>query len=169
MDAFRRTQNFPTWEFDKNANAQVSKGKIGKHTVTLVLPDTFMNNSGKALKKLKVALSKSSQLIVVHDDLDVPLRGLKISFARGSGGHHGLDSIIKELKSKNFVRFRVGISPVFSGVMEKPKGEGAVHNYLMQPFDEPQYKALVQLMKKIDDALLLTIERGYVHAMNACN
>lgn len=89
-------------------------GNFGSGTVILAKPQMFMNNSGKALSKLfvcqKIKKTKSySNLWVVNDDLDIPLGKIKIAKNRGSAGHKGVQSIIDQLKTKNFIRFRVGI------------------------------------------------------------
>src|ERR1700733_6443483 len=112
------------WKVDKKLSAQIAKVKIGKQTVTLVLPDTFMNNSGKSVKPLVTSIKSAEKLLVIYDDLDLPFGSAKISFNKSSGGHKGLESIIKNIKTEKFARIRVGISPVTpSGKIKKPKGE----------------------------------------------
>ena len=80
--------------------------------VILVKPQTFVNNSGKAVKSLtKNYKLKTKNLVVIHDDIDIPLGKIKVSVGHGSAGHKGVDSIIEELGTKNFTRIRVGIQP----------------------------------------------------------
>ena len=86
------------WKIDKKLNATISKVKIGKTPVTLVLPETFMNNSGKSVKTLVTSIKGAEKLMVVYDDLDIPFGTNKISFNKSSGGHRGLESIIKAIK-----------------------------------------------------------------------
>lgn len=75
-------------------------------------PGTFMNESGKAVKRLVATLKLSAdELIIVHDDIDLPLGKYKISFGRGSAGHKGVQSIIDALGTKDFQRVRMGICP----------------------------------------------------------
>ena len=97
------------WKYDKKLNGQTAKVKIGKTSATLLLPDTFMNNSGKSVKPLlvpgvtwdKKKVEKAAEkLVVVYDDLDLPFGSSKISFNKSSGGHKGLESIIKALKTE---------------------------------------------------------------------
>ncbi len=75
--------------------------------------DVYMNQSGdfvrKAVKKFKI---KPAELMIIHDDIDIELGKYKISFARNSAGHHGIDSIINSLGTKNFWRFRIGIGKI---------------------------------------------------------
>ena len=81
----------------------------------------FMNHSGKAVAKFIKSKKAAQNLIVVHDDIDLPLGTMKISYNKGTGGHRGLDSVVKAVKTKEFVRIRIGISPTTpSGKIKKP-------------------------------------------------
>ena len=111
------------WKADKKLFAQVAKIKIGKIPITLVLPETFMNNSGKSVKSLVTSVKQAEKMIVIYDDLDLPFGSSKISFNKSSGGHKGLESIIKTVKTEKFARIRIGISPTSpSSKMRKPQG-----------------------------------------------
>ncbi|MBI2642028.1 MAG: peptidyl-tRNA hydrolase [Candidatus Wildermuthbacteria bacterium] len=80
--------------------------------VRLLKPDTFMNNSGSAVKKEMQKLKiKSQNLLVIHDDIDIPLGKTKVSKGSGSAGHKGVESIIQALGTKDFTRIRIGILP----------------------------------------------------------
>ena len=85
------------WKLDKKINATTAKVKVGKTPVTLVLPETFMNNSGKSLKPFVTSAKSAEKLLVIYDDLDLPFGTNKISFNKSSGGHKGLESIIKNI------------------------------------------------------------------------
>ncbi|RJQ29857.1 aminoacyl-tRNA hydrolase [Candidatus Parcubacteria bacterium] len=75
-----------------------------------IKPTTFMNESGKAVASLgKLFRAKSSELLLVHDDSDLAIGTFKLSFGRNSGGHHGAESVIRSLKTKEFWRLRIGI------------------------------------------------------------
>ena len=125
------------WKEDKKLNATVAKVKVGNTPVTLVLPESYMNNSGKSVKPLITSIKGAEKMIVLYDDLDLPFGKSKISFNRSSGGHRGLESIIKNIKTEKFARVRVGISPVTpSGKMKKPSGEDAVLKVIMGKFKD---------------------------------
>ncbi|GAI34898.1 unnamed protein product [marine sediment metagenome] len=112
LDKFQRENDFPDFKFSKKFNALISEKNIGKEKIILAKPKTFMNNSGQSVKKITRYYSLPFiNLIVVHDDIDLPLEKIRISKKRGSAGHKGVESIIKELGNKNFVRLRVGIQP----------------------------------------------------------
>lgn len=126
-----------------------------KLKIKFLKPDTFMNLSGKAVAPFIKAKKDLKDLVVIYDDIDLPLGKIKISFNRSSGGHNGLGSIIKALKSEEFVRIRVGISPATpSGKLKKPSGEKAVLNFLLGEFKKPELETL----KKISKTVALAVE-----------
>lgn len=86
--------------------------KINSKEFYLVFPKVFMNNSGEAIKEaLEKFKAPPSQLLVIQDDSDLKIGKFKYSFGRGSAGHHGIESIFKQIKSRNFWRLRIGIAP----------------------------------------------------------
>src|SRR3989344_1386789 len=106
------------------------EGKKDKSKIKFLMPDNFMNNSGKAVAPLIKSKKDLKDLVVIYDDIDLPLGKIKISFNRSSGGHNGLGSIIKALKSEEFLRIRIGTAPAPpSGKKRKPKGEKGVLNF----------------------------------------
>ena len=162
------------WKADKKLNASVTKVKIGKSPVTLVLPDTFMNNSGKFLKAmfpLGLASGKQAEkLMVIYDDLDLPFGSAKISFNKSSGGHKGLESIIKALKTEKFARIRIGISPTnSSGKIKKPSGEETVMKVILGKFKPDELSELKKLTKRVSEALKTFVSSGLEKAMTGFN
>ncbi len=158
------------WKTDKKLNATVAKVKVGKTPVTLVLPETFMNNSGKSLKPLITSIKSAEKLMVIYDDLDLPFGTNKISFNKSSGGHRGLESIIKSIKTEKFARVRVGISPTTpSGKIKKPKGEDAVTKVILGKFKEEEIKELKKLSKSVNEALEVFVSEGLEKAMTGFN
>lgn len=158
------------WKLDKKLNATVSKIKLGSKPVTLVLPETFMNNSGKSVKPLITSLKSAEKLMVIYDDLDLPFGTNKISFNKSSGGHRGVESIIKAIKTEKFARVRVGISPKTpSGKIKKPKGEEAVTKVILGKFKEEEMKELKKLSKKLGETLETFVSGGLEKAMTGFN
>src|SRR3989344_3259362 len=86
-----------------------------KLKVKFLKPETFMNLSGKVVSPLVKIKKDLENLVVIYDDIDLPLGKIKISFNRSSGGHNGLQSVIRSLKSEEFLRIRVGITPTTPG------------------------------------------------------
>ncbi len=155
------------WKLDKKLGAEVAKGQIGKESVKFVLPNTFMNLSGKAVKPLIGSAKAAEKLIVIYDELDLPIGSLKISFGKNSGGHRGIESIIKALKTKDFVRIRVGISPTTpSGKLKKPSGEDAVIKFILGTFKKPELEQLKKQEKKIREAVEIIVTESKEKAMS---
>ena len=158
------------WKFDKKLNAQVAKIKVGKSPVTLVLPDTFMNNSGKAVKSLITSVKGAEKLVVIYDDLDMGFGAHKISFNKSSGGHRGLESIIKSLKIEKFARIRIGISPTTpGGKTKKPVGEDKVMKFILGEFKPEEITTLKKISKKVTLALDTFVTSGIEKARNEFN
>jgi len=108
LDTFARENGFPDFELSKKFKALTSE----KDNIFLAKPQTFMNESGKTAKKI-LAKNKDQvkEIIVVHDDIDLPVGKIKIVKERGSAGHKGVESIIKSIGNENLIRIRVGVSP----------------------------------------------------------
>jgi len=167
--------NAPEFEFNKKSNALVSENKIGKEKITLVLPETFMNKSGNAVSyfikpKLKTSKKGLENLVVVHDDIDLPLGTLKISYNKGTGGHKGLDSIVKAVKTKEFVRVRIGISPATcKGKIKKPEGEDKIIDFILGKFKPTEMDIIKKTFKKASEAIQTLVTEGRDKAMNLFN
>ena len=108
LDEFQKEHGFPEFTLLKKHTSLISKDILNETEALLAKPQTFMNNSGKAVRSF---MATKPNLIVVHDDIDIPLGKMKVSENRGSAGHKGVDSIIQALGTKNFTRIRVGIQP----------------------------------------------------------
>ena len=170
LEYFRKNKGFSEWEEKKKNKVLVSCGEIGKSKVVLLEPDNFMNNSGKSIAPIVTSAKKAEKLVVVYDDIDLPLGTFKISYNRGSGGHRGVESVIKSIKTKAFIRVRVGVAPVTpSGKMRKPKGEQKVLDFLMGEFKPKEMDALKRVSKNIAEALETIIIDGKERAMNVYN
>ena len=183
LEGLKKEKGFSDWEKKKELKALVSEGKLGGENVLLIEPDNYMNNSGESFIKLikikkKPSLFKkytcnreqAEHLVVVHDDIDLPTGALRISFNRGSGGHKGVESIIKNIKTRAFVRVRVGIAPVTpEGVARKPEGEDAVVRYVLKKFTETERKKIDQVTKNAASAIETIISDGRDKAMGEWN
>lgn len=142
----------------------------GKHKIKFLTPDTFMNNSGKAVAPLIKTKKDLKDLIVIYDDIDLPFGKMKISFNRSSGGHNGLASVIKSLKSEEFLRIRVGTAPATpSGKIKKPKGEKAVIKFILGEFKKSELETLKKLSKKVAEAVETIFTESKEKAMSLYN
>lgn len=134
-----------------------------------------MNNSGRAVKILinfyktaRTVLARPNfketwrGLVVIHDDIDLPLGKIKIVKNRGAAGHKGVKSIINEIGTKNFIRFRIGIKPKNL----KPKNAEA---FVLQKFTKEAEKIVKEIIEKTVEAIELTLKQGLEKAMNKHN
>lgn len=154
------------WREDKKANALVTKWG----PATLLLPNTYMNKSGSAVLKYVKSIKAAQELIVIYDDIDLPLGRIKISFNRSSGGHNGLKSIDSSIKTRSYYRVRVGIAAsTASGKTKKPKGEDEVISYLMKTFKPTEQDEFKKVTKKAILALEAILQVGPAAAMNEFN
>ncbi len=135
-DFLRKHFELPAWKLSKKHNAFVSIGEINGKKIILAKPQTCMNSSGSAVRSLMrlYGLGEES-LVVLHDDIDIPFGKIKISANSGSAGHHGVESVIEFLGTRNFTRVRVGIQPDQS----KPD---AVEEFVLQKFSQEELDAL---------------------------
>ncbi len=170
LEEFVKKNDFPDWVLDNKLKALSSQSKIGKEKAHLIEPETFMNKSGLSLQPIITSKKKAEELIVIHDDLDLPLGKFKISFNKSSGGHRGVESIIKAIKTEAFTRVRIGISPSTpSGKLKKPKGEKEVADFILGEFKKSEMEILKKVSKKVTDALEMLIIEGREKAMGEFN
>jgi PTH1 family peptidyl-tRNA hydrolase len=122
-------------------------------SIILAKPQTFMNLSGKAVLQIKKYFPEA-QLVVVHDDLDLPLGSIKIMKSISSAGHNGVQNIIDELGSSDFIRIRIGT--------QNPKTRGllAAEDYVLQKFTDEEFLVLSESLKKAKDAIECLLSEG---------
>jgi PTH1 family peptidyl-tRNA hydrolase len=170
LEKIAKANDFSDWKDDMKLKSLRSKGELSGEKVELLLPNTFMNNSGNAVAPLVDGPKKLKNLIVIYDDLDLPLGSLKISYDRSSGGHNGLESVIKRVKSREFVRIRIGVSPSTpTGKFRKPKGEDAVLKFLLGTFKEDELKIIKNMSKKVAEIIAMVGAEGKDKAMTLYN
>lgn len=160
------------WKQSSGTKALFFKDAILKKSALYLKPQTFMNNSGVAVfyaqnEKTKI---KSQDIVVIYDDIDLPLGSYKISYNRSSGGHNGVESIIKKIKTREFIRIRIGISPKTpAGKIRKPKGEEAILKFLLGKFKEDELKELKKISKKVTEIIEMIVVEGKEKAMSVYN
>ncbi len=153
VDFFAKENDFPEFELEKKYNSLVSK----KGVVLIAKPQTFMNKSGQAAKK--IAKNNKGQIILAHDDADLPVGKLKIVANRGSAGHKGVESVIKAVGNKNLVRVRLGIAT----------GKKSAEDIVLKKFSKKEMEEFQQCIKKSAKALNYFIENGLEKTMNEFN
>ncbi len=158
LDYIAKKNDFADFEVNKASNSLVAKGKIGKTTVILAKPQTYVNKSGESAKKLignwKLEIGN---LIVVHDDLDIPFENTKLSLGKNSGGHKGVESVMKALKTKDFYRLRIGTAKrALDKAREQSdkKRDEFVRNFVLSKFTPGEHDELKKIFKEGYDKLL---------------
>lgn len=135
---------------------------LGDRRILLAKPQTYMNNSGLAVVNLLEEYGiHPSEMLVVHDELDLPLGRLKLKFGGSSAGHHGIESIVKEIKTEGFYRLRVGIG--------RPQNKNKVVQYVLSPFSKEEEPLLYRVLERARECIIRSIEMSPEECMNFCN
>ena len=156
---FAKKNAFYEFEYEKKSNSLVAKNR----QTTIALPETLMNKSGNAAGKLIRPKKELPDLIVLHDDLDLPLGRFKISYSKSSGGHKGVESVMRALKTKNFVRIRIGVSP------KKKPPQKEIIKFIIGKFKPAELEIFKKVEKKVAEALEVLITDSLERAMSEFN
>ena len=163
-----------------NSEYAGTRHNVGKDFVEALAPklpkkakvaalNVYMNNSGGPIKKLIPSKAAAASLVVVHDELDLPLGRVKVSFGSSAGGHNGVKSIERALKTRDYVRVRVGISPsTASGKLRRPDAEKIV-DFVLGKFKTGEQDKLKKAKKIVAEALELIVTEGKDRAMTEIN
>ncbi len=169
LEIFTKKIGASDWKAGMKEKALLSKAKIGKNTVLLVMPETFMNKSGDSVKTLVKTKKDAMNMVVIHDDMDLPMGKFKISFNKSSGGHKGVESVIKAAKTQEFTRVRVGVCPTTpSGKLKKPQGDDIL-DFIVGPFKKPEAEVMKKTFKKVAEAIESIVTDGREIAMGKWN
>lgn len=151
--SYTKASEGENFQFSKKLNAETAKTRFADKPVVLAKPQTFVNKSGEAVRKLKLFYkAKPKEIIVVHDDLDIEFGNFKLSFGKDSGGHRGVQSIIDHLKTNKFWRLRIGtanrrLKTARDQSTLKQKKE-AVGGFVLAKFTPVEQAELKKLIKK---------------------
>ena len=166
LNYFARLHSIRFWH--RQCHARVGAGKISGEKLLLARPGTFMNLSGKSVaclvRKHKIPLS---DLLVIYDDLDLPLGKIRLRQGGSSGGHKGMNSIISALGSEDFPRIRVGIG--------RPDGEkqstseDAIVRYVLSDFSRQEEAMIKPVLTTVAEAIDCFLTQGVTAAMNKFN
>lgn len=165
IKAWQENLGFPKFLLERKFNSLVSKGVFNDKKIILVLHETFMNKSGQALKKiLSYYKMKTANLIVVHDDADLQKGEIRISKNRGTAGHKGLDSIVGNIKTKDFIRIRLGVRP-----KNYIPGSKSLDRFVLKKFTKDEEKIAAEVIKKTNEAIEMILEKGVEKTMAKFN
>ena len=145
-----------------HSQAQVGTGRIEGVEVALAKPGTYMNASGRSARLLLHRFhAEPRDLVVIQDELDLPPGKIRLYTGGSAGGHKGIDSIISELGSRDFVRIRVGVG-------RPPAGMDAV-DYVLRDFPPDERPIIDEVIVRVAEATVCLLRDGLAAAMNAFN
>lgn len=154
----------------RQCRAQIGSGRVAGNEVVLAKPCTLMNLSGESalllVQKFQVPLS---DLIVIHDDLDLPLGKIRLRYGGSSGGHKGVGSIITYLGSQDFPRIRLGIGRPSEATGVSKSSEEAVISYVLSDFSPTEREVIEKAIARVSDTILCLLTEGMIVAMNKYN
>ena len=168
VEEFAKKNNFPDFKFSrlrppgfggqaKKINSLISETNIDNQKIILAKPQTFMNESGQAVKLFtRTYKLEANNLIIVHDDIDLDLGKIKIVKNRGPAGHKGVQSIINALGTKDFIRVRIGIKPINN----KQKTINKIENFVLKKFNKEEEKNLKGIIEKAVKAIEFFLKNG---------
>lgn len=159
IDAFAKKFRIDVTRHEKNA--LTGTGRVAGGSVMVAKPLTYMNLSGDAVRLLVNAyLDSTHDLIVVYDDIDLPLGKLRIRANGSAGTHNGMRSIIDTIQTESFPRLRIGIGA---------QGDGRLRDYVLDEFSAEEQPAIDRAIDRSIDALVLFVRGDLKRAMNQFN
>ncbi len=138
-----------------------AEGRAGRHRISLAKPQTYMNRSGQALRELIREGWTPPEILILLDDVYLPLGSIRIRAAGGAGGHQGLESILAEVGTTEFPRLRIGVGPA-------PRSAD-LPDYVLAPFHEEERARLPEALEGAASAAYEAAASGLTHAMNRWN
>jgi len=157
----------------KSRQSSICEVEFENQEVEFIFFENFMNNSGTAFNRIfnKKNEKEKEKIIVIQDDVDLKFGEIRISFNRGNGGHNGIKDIVKKIKTKKFIRIRIGVCPVGEdGLCHKPQAGERLNNYLVyKKLPNSYQEKYLEIEKKVEEILKEIIKNGYQKAMNRFN
>ncbi|WP_413175378.1 aminoacyl-tRNA hydrolase [Anabaena azotica] len=167
IDALSRAWQIPLAE-NRKFQGQFGEGTApGGGKIRLLKPLTYMNRSGQSVQAVTSWYkSPPESVLVIYDDMDLPLGKTRLRLSGSAGGHNGMKSIISHLSGQNFPRLRIGIG--------KPKGAANEDNtetvsHVLGRFSAAETKSMTLVLEFVVECVELTLKQGVEKAMNRCN
>lgn len=156
LDELAKSVGSGRWEIEKKFNSLALKAS----EALLVKPQTFMNNSGDAVRRLADYFKINTEdIIIVNDELDLPLGKIQLRSGGIAAGHHGVESIIDALGTDQFIRIRIGIGP----------SVGESDKFVLDSFTKEEEKRVKEVVRQAALAVTLLLEKGLEEAQNKFN
>lgn len=159
-----------SWEKSNKFKSLICNLKAETYNLILAKPQTYMNKSGLAVALMaeyyKIA---PENIVVVHDELDLPLGKIKVRLGGAAAGHHGVESVIKELGTDKFVRIRLGIGNLKTQSAERKAIHVSAEKFVLAPFLHSEKSQVKHMVKKALKALDLLLSKGLEKAQSQIN
>lgn len=153
------------WVYNSRCSVRTSTVFFDDKPLVCALPVCYMNESGGPLRSY---MESTDALILLYDDIDLPLGEYKLSFGRSGAGHNGVKSVIAALGTQNFLTIRLGISPRGEdGVMRRPIGKGIVQDFVMKEFSKRELEILIGQVSSIVKTLETIVLEGKEKALSS--
>ncbi len=166
LDEFRSKGDWGDWAEEGKFKSEIVK----KDQIILARPLTFMNQSGLAVTLLTAYYKlPSTDVIVVYDELDLPLGKIKVRMGGAAAGHHGVESIIKALDTDQFIRVRLGIGNIKTQLAERKREHVNAEKFVLEPFTHSEKPQVKHMLKQAVKALGILLEKGLKKAQNQFN
>lgn len=172
LDNLCERHHIPQAILQNSVSGRTTTGKIAGVPVSVLYPETMMNNSGTAVRKF-VPDGEGKRLVVLYDDIDLPLGEVRVSFGRGDGGHNGIKSLIEKLGTRDFVRVRIGIGKVSmwpwqKGQLKRPQGD-KLPKFVLGKFTKHELGEVEKIGNSVNEIVTVIVQYGHVIAMNRFN
>ena len=166
LDELTKKLNLVDWVMEDKFKAELIKAP----DLILVKPQTFMNHSGMAVKLLANYFKINPEdIIIIHDELDLPLGKIKARIGGAAAGHHGVESVISELGTDQFIRIRLGIGNLKTNSGEHGRIAFNAEKFVLDPFMPNEKSQVKHMIKQALKALELVLEEGVEKAQNQYN
>jgi PTH1 family peptidyl-tRNA hydrolase len=156
------TRVSPPPRFSKKFSGAFAQAAIGARTCHLLRPETFMNDSGRSVRAAQEFFRVDPRdVVILHDELDVPFGDVRVKLGGGHAGHNGLRSVMAHLGTGDFVRVRIGIG--------RPPAAANVVDYVLSTFSPAERAALPEMVRDAADAVVQLVTDGLERTMNRVN
>lgn len=154
------------WEKSEKLKSELIKDK----DLIFAKPQTYMNNSGLAVKLLAAYYKiPTTDVIIIHDELDLPLGKIKVRLGGAAAGHHGVESVMEALGTDQFIRVRLGIGNLKTQSSEHKSAHVSAEKFVLEPFIHSEKAQVKHMIKQVLKALDILIEKGLTVAQNQYN
>ncbi len=159
-----------SWKLEAKFKSEILNFTLNASRFTLAKPQTYMNNSGMAVSALvNFYKVKPEDVIVVHDELDLPLGKIKVRIGGAAAGHHGVESIIEALGTDQFIRVRMGIGNLKTQSAERKAAHVSAEKFVLEPFLHSEKAQVKHMTKQALKALDILLKKGLTIAQNQYN